>query len=134
MQDIKNVFFYRKSLIKKQDKLKQLLTENIAESAIEDRILFIKDEKQEDDIEYDTNIEYSSCAEDFFKNITVDQNSERSQLEVKQEALNEEPFLEEVMLEEYDESETIDDHLISKLNIHILRIFILKYFPFFHTL
>lgn len=115
MQNIKNVFFYRKSLIKKQDKLKQMLIENISDSVIEEKILYIEEDKQEDTTDFDANIEYSSCGEDFFENITVDQNSEQSQLEVKEEALDVEPFLEEVMLEEYDETETTEEQPISKL-------------------
>lgn len=113
MQDIKNVFFYRKSLIKKQDKLKQMLIENISDSVIEEEILYIEEDKQESTTDFDANIEYSSCGEDFFENITVDQNSAQSQLEVKEEALDVEPFLEEVMLEEYDETETIEEQHIS---------------------
>ena len=130
MQDIKNVFFYRKSLIKKQDKLKQMLIENISDSLIEERILYIEDEKQENTADFDANIEYSSCDEDFFENITVDQSSEQPQMEVKEEALDVEPFLEEVMLEEYDENETIEEQPISKFNTSTIKILIFKHLLF----
>ena len=97
-----------------------MLIENISDSVIEDRISYIEEDKQEDTSDFNANIEYSSCGEDFFENITVDQNSEQSQLEVKEEALDVEPFLEEVMLEEYDDNETTEEQPISNLNTSII--------------